>query len=609
MDNADTNDDLQDQLGYLGTSSLALSAILDPKFPHSAEVFGHWLKTLYIRGFIEDSTYSRIRIVHLTCKKWDEICEYITTTDTGILQVVQFTYSEELHTLVLTAMTEAHTKGILIVGSSIQKDLTMTLGQDVVDHVQFSGTSAAFKAVSQEGRIFEQIPDYKATIQMHLIHHVAGGAGEGEGLDEQEGQEEGENMGQAYLRLYIALDTMWTKYGAMSDNRLQDREHIMQKVMQQVKAHHNRDGHHPKELRAAFKAVKGEEGETVRKAMTDVVWTAASQMRNDLKKKAKLVAEEAYDLSNLSSKQKEVLAVWLTQSYKQPLRGGVLMGAGKKAILDKKNCSVDLRKPFQHPAIWQLVHSYWFSGSGNSELKVPQECFSKVPNNLIALVCNVLEAALRDVVHPDMQFLNKIYALKWDDHMALLEEIEHTSPDAHTGIKKKIWDKVSAKLTAEQNTIGIDHLGLMEGAPQGIPFDNLVVDDDDDDEQSDKEVDELEGSVPPQPTSVVANVQEQDAIAEDLATRSRLSQTSHARGQSAVTSGGGTSDRDAAGAAAGMLNPADQVDQVVREAALVEEPSARGEKQSAGASESDGATAARTDSLRAPEAGVSKPAP
>ena len=80
----------------------------------------------------------------------------------------------------------------------------------------------------------------------------------------------------------------------------------------------------------------------------------------------------------------------------------------------------------------------------------------------------------------------------------------------------------SAKLTAEQNTIGIDHLGLMEGAPQGIPFDNLVVDDNDDNnKESDKEVDELEGSVPPQPTSVVANVQEQDAIAEDLATRSR----------------------------------------------------------------------------------------
>ncbi|KAI0714250.1 hypothetical protein C8Q72DRAFT_799158 [Fomitopsis betulina] len=201
--------------------------------------------------------------------------------------------------------------------------------------------------------------------------------------------------------------------------------------------------------------------------------------------------------------------------------------------------------------------------------------------------------------------------------MALLEEIEHTSPDAHAGIKKKIWDKVSAKLTAEQNTIGVDRLGLMEGAPQGIPFDNLVVDDNNNNnEESDKEVDELEGS-------------EQDAISEDPATRSRQStkgseSTTTGRpvaassqvvpdgprtGPSAVTSGGGTSDRDAAGAAAGMLNPADQADQAVGEAASVEEPSARGEKQSAGASESDGATAARTDSLRAPEAGVSKPAP
>ena len=75
----------------------------------------------------------------------------------------------------------------------------------------------------------------------------------------------------------------------------------------------------------------------------------------------------------------------------------------------------------------------------------------------------------------------------------------------------------------------------MEGAPQGIPFDNLVVDDDDDDddEESDKEVDELEGSVPPQPTSVVANVQEQDAIAEDLATRSRRS----TKGSESTTTG------------------------------------------------------------------------
>ena len=75
----------------------------------------------------------------------------------------------------------------------------------------------------------------------------------------------------------------------------------------------------------------------------------------------------------------------------------------------------------------------------------------------------------------------------------------------------------------------------MEGAPQGIPFDNLVVDDNNNNnnEESDKEVDELEGLVPPQPTSVVANVQEQDAIAEDPATRSRRS----TKGSESTTTG------------------------------------------------------------------------
>ena len=177
-------------------------------------------------------------------------------------------------------------------------------------------------------------------------------------------------MGQAYLRLHIALNTAWTKYAAMADDRLQDREQVMQKVMRQVKAHRDRDGRRPKQISAAVDEIKGdsEEVQTLRKALTDVVsicpalfsseydlclqvWTAASQMRNDLKKRAKQVVEEAYDMSTLQPKRKEALAAWLTRSYKQPLRGGALVsvpyfifgdvkiawsGEGRKAALDEK---------------------------------------------------------------------------------------------------------------------------------------------------------------------------------------------------------------------------------------------------------------------------------
>ncbi|EPS92875.1 hypothetical protein FOMPIDRAFT_1056478 [Fomitopsis schrenkii] len=454
------------------------------------------------------------------------------------------------------------------------------------------------------------------------------------------------NMGQAYLRLHIALNTAWTKYAAMADDRLQDREQVMQKVMHQVKAHHDRDGRRPKQIRAAIDEIKGdsEEVQTLRKALTDVVWTAASQMRNDLKKRAKQVIEEAYDMSTLQPKRKEALAAWLTRSYKQPLRGSALVsvpyfifgdikiawnGEGRKAALDEKGCSVNLKKPFQHPAIWQLVHVYWFSGSGNSELKAPRDQFSQIPNNLIALVCNALEAALRDFVQPDMQFSNKVYAPKWDDHMALLEEIERAKPDVFAGIKRRIWEKVSSRLAEEDNVGGTDLLGLMEGGPKGIPFDDIVVDEDE--EESEKEVDELEGSVPPQQGSVgdaqeqlaadaeatarsqwPANTAESRATGRPVAASIQVVSAKQRMGPSAVISRDGTSGRDAAEAMA-HWHTSSLVNQAVKDTTRADGQQQSADELNTGrvadvGKDADGAGAADETSPGARDAGPSQPA-
>ena len=96
-----------------------------------------------------------------------------------------------------------------------------------------------------------------------------------------------------------------------------------------------------------------------------------------------------------------------------------------------KATTFDVTKPFQHDAISHLVHAYWFK-QRNTEVKVPEERFSTVPDNLIALTCNAvclpnlllrgsmltkskLEAALRDYIRSDTDvnhFSNATYAPK-----------------------------------------------------------------------------------------------------------------------------------------------------------------------------------------------------
>ena len=48
-------------------------------------------------------------------------------------------------------------------------------------------------------------------------------------------------------------------------------------------------------------------------------------MRNDLKKKAKLVADEAYGLTGMKAQQKQALATWLTTGCRESLKDDVVV--------------------------------------------------------------------------------------------------------------------------------------------------------------------------------------------------------------------------------------------------------------------------------------------
>ncbi|KAI0714375.1 hypothetical protein C8Q72DRAFT_947753 [Fomitopsis betulina] len=314
------------------------------------------------------------------------------------------------------------------------------------------------------------------------------------------------NLAAMYLKMYIALEAAWTKYTSMSHSRLLDRHNVIEKVIISVREHKNKDSRCPLEVKEAFEELSsGPEADSLQKMLTEVVWQGASQMRNDLKKKAKLVADEAYGLTGMKAQQKRALATWLTTSCRETLKDGVVVNVpnfifpvvevvwvdgqrgNKSSYVDSAEASTEMsesklntRMPFQHPAISKLIYAFWFSGQTQAEVNARREKFSVVPDNLIALVCNALEAALKDHLQAsagnalDLQFSNKIYAPKWDDLMMLLKGIQSLSPAGYQSMKTVIWGRINAKLKEDEKVHGLEEESSPGRPTNRIPFHDLA---------------------------------------------------------------------------------------------------------------------------------------
>ncbi|KAI0733242.1 hypothetical protein C8Q72DRAFT_935146 [Fomitopsis betulina] len=314
------------------------------------------------------------------------------------------------------------------------------------------------------------------------------------------------NLAAMYLKMYITLKAAWTKYTSMSHSRLLDRHDVIEKVIISVREHKNKDGRCPPEVKEAFEELSsGPEADSLQKTLTEVVWQGASQMRNNLKKKAKLVADEAYGLTGMKAQQKRALATWLTTSCRETLKDGIVVNVpnfifpvievvwvdgqrgNKRSYVDSAEASTEMsesklntRMPFQHPAISKLIYAFWFSGQTQAEVNARREKFSVVPDNLIALVCNALEAALKDHLQAsagnalDLQFSNKIYAPKWDDLMTLFEGIQSLSPAGYQSMKTVIWGRINAKLKEDEKVHGLEEESSPGRPTNRIPFHDLA---------------------------------------------------------------------------------------------------------------------------------------
>ncbi|KAH9837940.1 uncharacterized protein C8Q71DRAFT_723189 [Rhodofomes roseus] len=215
-------------------------------------------------------------------------------------------------------------------------------------------------------------------------------------------------------------------------------------------------------------------------------------MRNDLKKKVKQVVNEAYRFAGLKAPKKEALVTWLLKTYKQCVKGGyayvpyftfpvleVVWTDGQKSKggsqVDEQKSKLANTKLFQHPAIAKLIYAFWFSLS-HKEVRDWRKKFSSILDNLIALVCNALDVAIKDHLQTsasnvlDLQFSNKIYMpkglLRWNDHMTILEEMHKVRPEVYQCMNSGIWTRVNR---ANEESL--------PSQPQGFNWDDISADD------------------------------------------------------------------------------------------------------------------------------------
>ncbi|EGO04595.1 hypothetical protein SERLA73DRAFT_68285 [Serpula lacrymans var. lacrymans S7.3] len=146
---------------------------------------------------------------------------------------------------------------------------------------------------------------------------------------------------------------------------------------------------------------------------TTVVWTAAAQLRGEVKQKARILILSEYALKDKLPKEVRTIVEWLLSNGK-----GVFIFGG----LDISTYSYDKQKPFGYCIIKLLVQVQWFHKKGEGVL-YPSD-FKDSPLPLIALAVTAVENCLHELakgVCTTLNFSEQVYRPR-------LEELQRKAP-------------------------------------------------------------------------------------------------------------------------------------------------------------------------------------
>ncbi|KAH9914147.1 uncharacterized protein B0H18DRAFT_141827 [Fomitopsis serialis] len=223
---------------------------------------------------------------------------------------------------------------------------------------------------------------------------------------------------QNCLRLRIALKSAWTSETSVPSDRLPERNTLVEASLNDAHEMRDKEGRRIRALKAGFQMLappkkKSDRKETkeekterkeLQKRVSTIVWACASQLRNELRKKAESVIEPLYGLRGLSAEQRSSAAAWLLKAHPTQVNDGtgsrnipnfvfsdISLVFDSRKRLDVKASHFNEDGPFRHPAIYEVIFQHWALGArADANLHAAIEEFAKVPDNLIALVCNAV---------------------------------------------------------------------------------------------------------------------------------------------------------------------------------------------------------------------------
>lgn len=148
------------------------------------------------------------------------------------------------------------------------------------------------------------------------------------------------NMAQYCLRNILGLRTTWTSDMTITSSHLVSNNVLVTDALKDARDSVDKDGKKMVTVRAAYRKLRNgreEEGNAQRKNVRDVVstvvdslivvdavqvWTIALQLRNKMKRKAKVIVEHAYSLNVMQGHKRTQLVNWLLTTHIMKVRGG-----------------------------------------------------------------------------------------------------------------------------------------------------------------------------------------------------------------------------------------------------------------------------------------------
>ncbi|KAH9912273.1 uncharacterized protein B0H18DRAFT_961224 [Fomitopsis serialis] len=259
---------------------------------------------------------------------------------------------------------------------------------------------------------------------------------------------------QMYLCLRLSLDHAWTSEKTQNISQLPHKHLVIKRALKDARRHRAEDGKKIDYLVSGFKTLKKKRNHVLRENVASVVWTGASQLRNEVKKKAKIVVDSAYSLGSLSTQHRVAAATFLLKSNTQGKFSmpnfifgeiDIAWQSDEPYEVDMKASVVNRKKPFQHKALSDVIVQHWFHGHRDT-----------------APVCNAIEAALVDIATGTHHFSNKLYAANVSP--------SRQPSEVYQALKEMMWTNVSALINEQQVSRSKDKQDIADDGSPGEQF-------------------------------------------------------------------------------------------------------------------------------------------